>query len=55
MAKVSVWDKEGKEHSKEPVDARECVEVLGWSNSAPEVQEEKQEEKKRGPKSRGDD
>ena len=31
MAKVSVYDKDNKEHSKEPVDARECCENLGWS------------------------
>ena len=26
-----VYDKSGKEHSKDPVDAFECVSVLGWS------------------------
>jgi len=31
MAKVSVYDTEGKEHIKEPVDARECVDNLGWT------------------------
>lgn len=31
MAKVIVYDKDNKEHSKEPVDARECCENLGWS------------------------
>lgn len=31
MAKVSVYDTEGVAHEKEPVDARECCENLGWT------------------------
>ena len=41
-----VYDTEGNEHNKEPVDARECVKVLGWSFSKPEAEETKQETKK---------
>lgn len=39
MAQVSVWDKDGVEHKRETCDARECVEHLGWSLSAPEVKQ----------------
>ena len=28
---ITVYDKKGVEHSKHPVDAHECVEVLGWT------------------------
>lgn len=31
MALVKVYDLDGQEHEKESVDARECVQVLGWS------------------------
>lgn len=39
-----VYDKEGNEHDKESIDARECVKVLGWSLTKPE--EAKEEPKK---------
>jgi hypothetical protein len=45
---VKVYDKEGKEHQKESVDARECVEVLGWTYEKQEelkLEEPKQENK----------
>lgn len=29
--KMKVYDKEGSEHDKDPVDANECVKLLGWS------------------------
>lgn len=32
---VSCYDKEGKEHKKETVDARECCENLGWTMDKP--------------------
>ncbi len=41
-----VYDTEGNEHNKEPVDARECVRVMGWSLTKPEAAEEKAEPKK---------
>ena len=41
-----VYDKEGNEHDKESIDARECVKVLGWSFSKPEAEEVKEEPKK---------
>lgn len=31
MAKIKVYDKDDVLHLKEPVDARECVDELGWS------------------------
>lgn len=33
---VKLYDKEGKEQMKESVDARECIENLGWTTSPPE-------------------
>lgn len=36
MAFVTVYDLVGTAHEKEPVDARECVNVMGWSMDAPE-------------------
>lgn len=32
---MKVYDPQGAEHEKEPVDARECVQVLGWSYERP--------------------
>lgn len=32
-----VYDNDGVAHEKHPPDARECVEVLGWSLTPPEV------------------
>ena len=28
---ITVYDKKGVEHSKHPVDAHECVSILGWT------------------------
>jgi len=33
---VTVYDKDGNEFQKEPVDAKECVALLGFSYSLPE-------------------
>lgn len=33
--KVIVYDLDGVAREKEPVDARECIAVLGWSETAP--------------------
>lgn len=30
-----VYDLKGKAHDKEPVDVRECVEILGWKMDKP--------------------
>jgi hypothetical protein len=35
MALVKVYDLEGNEHTKESVDARECVKEMGWSLTPP--------------------
>ena len=35
MARVSVFDQDGNEYIKEPVDARECCNVLGYTMSDP--------------------
>lgn len=35
MAFMTVYDSKGKEHSKEPVDARECIDRLGWTSEPP--------------------
>lgn len=32
MALVKVYDLDGQEHEKESVDARECVQILGWTH-----------------------
>lgn len=37
MADVKCWDTQGKEFTKETVDARECVEHLGWTMARPNV------------------
>lgn len=44
MALVAVYDKEGNKKMKEPVDARECVEHLGFTLEPPEVKAEAQQE-----------
>lgn len=31
MASITVYDLDGNAHTKEPVDAKECVAVLGWT------------------------
>lgn len=31
MASITVYDLDGNAHKKEPVDAKECVAVLGWT------------------------
>ena len=42
MAKVAVYDKEGNEYFKEPIDAIECCDILGYVMELPEkVKEEK--------------
>lgn len=38
MSFVTVYDKEGTPHLKQPVDARECVEILGFSYEKPSVE-----------------
>lgn len=35
MALVKVYDLAGNEHTKESVDARECVKEMGWSLTPP--------------------
>ena len=30
-----VYDLKGKAHDKEPVDVRECVEIMGWTTDKP--------------------
>lgn len=42
MSKVDCYDKKGIKHAKEPVDARECVAVLGWALTQPEVKVKKE-------------
>lgn len=45
---MKVYDLDGNEFDKEPVDVAECVKVLGWSTTPKleEVPEEAPEEKK---------
>ena len=52
MAKMACYDPEGKEHMKEPVDARECVEHCGFTTEPLEVKadEGKKDSKPRGKK-----
>ena len=38
-----VFDKDGVEHEKQSVDARECVEILGWTYDKPEPKKAKKE------------
>lgn len=38
---VTVYDKEGVKFEKQSVDARECVEVLGWTYDEPEIKKPK--------------
>ena len=60
MAFVTVYDIDGNPHEKEPVDARECVEEMGWSMNPPMVCDEtaitvEDEPIKRGRKSKGNE
>lgn len=41
---MKVYDLDGNEFEKEPVDVRECVEILGWSTTKPEVKVENDQE-----------
>lgn len=41
-----VYDKDGVEHEKQSVDARECVQVMGWTYEKPEPKKHKQYEEK---------
>lgn len=45
---MKVYDLDGNEFDKEPVDVAECVKVLGWSTTpkSEEVQEEKKAKSK---------
>ena len=48
MASITVYDLDGNAHIKEPVDAKECVAVLGWTfepkaKSVPIVDEQKED------------
>lgn len=44
---ITVYDLEGLPHEKHPIDAKECVSVLGWTLSPKEEKEpEKLPEKK---------
>jgi hypothetical protein len=45
MALVTIYDKEGNEFQKETVDARECVEVLGYTYEKVEVKPKKEKAK----------
>ena len=52
MAKVTVYDLDNRPHEKEPIDARECCETLGWSmdipqKAEPEVKETAKEKRAR--------
>lgn len=47
MASITVYDLDGNAHIKEPVDAKECVAVLGWTfepkaKSVPVINEDKE-------------
>jgi len=48
MAKVTVYDLEGKPHEMESVDAKECCAEMGWTVVAPEKEPEKSPEKTKG-------
>jgi hypothetical protein len=48
MALITVYDIDGNAHTKEPVDAKECVAVLGWTfeskaKTMPIVDEQKED------------
>ena len=47
MALVKVYDLDGHEFEKEPVDARECVKIMGWSLTPPGEPEPPEEVKDR--------
>lgn len=36
---MKVYDLDGVEHEKEPVDVRECISILGWTAEPVEKQE----------------
>lgn len=38
-----VYDKDGVAHEKQSVDARECVQVMGWTYEKPEQKKVKKE------------
>ena len=38
-----VYDKDGVAHEKQSVDARECVQVMGWTYEKPEQKKAKKE------------
>lgn len=48
MSKIDCYDKEGTLHLKEPVDARECCDTLGWTmdKPVPKAKRETAKEKK---------
>lgn len=35
---MKCYDPQGVEHNKEPVDAKECVKVLGWTLEPPVIE-----------------
>lgn len=37
-----VYDKDGVAHEKQSVDARECVQVMGWTYEKPEQKKSKE-------------
>ena len=40
MPRVTVYDTDGIAHQKQPIDARECCDVMGWSMNEPSVKKE---------------
>lgn len=44
MAIVTVYDKDGVMHERESVDARECINILGWTIEKPEQEPEQEQE-----------
>lgn len=46
---MKVYDPQGNEYEKEPVDVRECVESLGWSTIPPEPAEKPAPKPKKEP------
>lgn len=40
-----VYDKDGVAHEKQSVDARECVQVMGWTYEKPEAEKPKKTKK----------
>lgn len=41
---MKVYDLDGNEFEKEPVDVKECVQILGWSTTKPEFKAEEAQE-----------